>query len=694
MLGNRLDTAGQGGQFGNDRAIRELLSAANQAGWRRTLSETYGGGGYELKFETQKRLVDWECALGVNFVDQHLSYYSMNGVRKFDYPPSFTYHEPWWEHYRLMGDYIGRICMAMSSGRQINHTLLLQPNTISLDVFFKKSKNPGIDTIRTGFKNLVYRMEQKQLEYDLGSENVIKTLGSVEGNTLRVGKRDYTLVVIPAEMENLDQPTLILLQKYLKNGGKILSFNRNISRVDGIVSPKANELATRFPGQWTFAEHLEDPAALTLLTRDEFSMDDQSKTGMLYHQRRIMDDGELLFVVNSHQSKKARTEVIMKGKYVTRLDPVNGKTYFFPAKTENGKVTFKIDLEPVGSALLPFTDNKPGEAEYTPATVTETVIEPTGPVTVKRGSENILVVNYLDLKTKKSEQTEVYFMNALIGLYKENGVEIGNPWQHKIQYKRNYLDLDTLFKDSSGFEVNYHFNINSNLSPEVMKAIRAVAERPELWKVTINGQAVSKQEGSYWIDKDFPVYAIGDFLKPGTNTLTLTAPRMTILCEVMPVYILGDFLVKPAEKGFEISAGDITALGSWREAGMPFYSQKVSYTQQFTIEKKSESVYKIRLKGWSGSVAEVIVNGEPAGLIAWPPYEQNVTSFLKEGTNEITVNITGSLKNTFGFFYQKNDGWIFGPSSWNNAPEKNPGSSGMFPDGLWLVVVLNHLFSV
>ncbi|MCU0363524.1 MAG: hypothetical protein MUE32_09210, partial [Bacteroidales bacterium] len=95
MLGNRLDSHGLGGQFGNDRAVRELRSAANQAGRTRTLSETYGGGGWEMSFETQKRLVDWELALGVNFVNQHLSYYSLNGVRKFDYPPSFSYHEPW-----------------------------------------------------------------------------------------------------------------------------------------------------------------------------------------------------------------------------------------------------------------------------------------------------------------------------------------------------------------------------------------------------------------------------------------------------------------------------------------------------------------------------------------------------------------------------------------------------------------------
>jgi hypothetical protein len=173
MLGNRLDTAGQGGQFGNDRAVRELRSAANQAGRRRTLSETYGGGGWEMSFETQKRLVDWECAIGVNFINQHLSYYSLNGVRKFDYPPSFTYHEPWWKEYKLMGDYIGRISMAMSSGEQINSTLVLQPNTTAWMYFSRKVKNNKINTIRSGFKNFVYRMEQKHIEYDLDRRKLL-----------------------------------------------------------------------------------------------------------------------------------------------------------------------------------------------------------------------------------------------------------------------------------------------------------------------------------------------------------------------------------------------------------------------------------------------------------------------------------------------------------------------------------------
>jgi hypothetical protein len=61
-----------------------------------------------------------------------------------------------------------------------------------------------------------------------------------------------------------------------------------------------------------------------------------------------------------------------------------------------------------------------------------------------------MMVNYLDIKTAKSEKKDVYFMNALIGLFEENGVAMGNPWQHKIQYKKTWLEMDTCSKPIRG----------------------------------------------------------------------------------------------------------------------------------------------------------------------------------------------------------------------------------------------------
>jgi hypothetical protein len=155
-------------------------------------------------------------------------------------------------------------------------------------------------------------LEQLHIEYDLGSENVLKVLGSVNGNQLKVGKRDYSLVVIPAEMENIDQPTFDLLQEYLENGGKVLSFNPNITLLDGTESTKVAELAAKHPENWMVSESLKNPSALEMLGREEFTMNDQTQNGMLYHQRRILDDGQLLFFVNSHTTKKAAAEITVK----------------------------------------------------------------------------------------------------------------------------------------------------------------------------------------------------------------------------------------------------------------------------------------------------------------------------------------------------------------------------------------------
>jgi hypothetical protein len=153
---------------------------------------------------------------------------------------------------------------------------------------------------------------------------------------------------------------------------------------------------------------------------------------------------------------------------------------------------------------------------------------------------------------------------------------------------------------------------------------------------------------------------------------------MHILAEVMPIYLLGDFLVKPANKGFEIANGDIDKMGSWRDLGLPFYSQKVAYTQGFNVKKSEGTSYKVKLNDWNGSVSEVLVNGKTAGLIAWQPNELDVTGLIKNGDNEIVVKITGSLKNTFGFFYHDNNSWIHGPHSWNRAPKKISPASDYF----------------
>ena len=180
MLFNQWDDSTVRAQFGNVRAVKELASAANQSGRQRKLSETYGGGGWELTFTDMKRLGDWEYALGVNLMNQHLTYFTLAGARKYDYPQSFDYHEPWWNDYKYINDHYARLSMALSTGRQINDILVIEPTTSAwlYDSYVKR--NPKYAEIGQAFQTFITRLEKSQVEYDLGSENMIKDMGSVK----------------------------------------------------------------------------------------------------------------------------------------------------------------------------------------------------------------------------------------------------------------------------------------------------------------------------------------------------------------------------------------------------------------------------------------------------------------------------------------------------------------------------------
>ncbi len=72
---------------------------------------------------------------------------------------------------------------------------------------------------------------------------------------------------------------------------------------------------------------------------------------------------------------------------------------------------------------------------------------------------------------------------------------------------------------------------------------------------------------------------------------------MKINAEIEPVYILGDFSVRPAEKGWEIEAPVAAyTTGSWKTQGMPFYSWGVTYSEEFNVEN-TDGKWEIALAG-------------------------------------------------------------------------------------------------
>ena len=685
MLFNQWDESTTKAQFGNVRSVKELASAANQTGRDRKLSETYGGSGWDLTFADMKRNGDWEYALGVNLMNQHLTYFTLAGARKYDYPPTFDYHEPWWNNYKYLNDHYARLSLALSSGKQVNDILIIEPTTTAwlYDSYAENTKKPH--EIGQAFQTFITTLEKNQVEYDLGSENILKDLGRVSDGRMQVGEASYTTVVIPQMVENLNRQTFELLEKFIYGGGKLIIFN-DPTLLDGAESAEVKKI---------FAMHTSEIFKLKDYSKGIISKYFNNKNlrfeemtgGTIYHHRRMLSDGQIIFLANSSLTEKATGSFTTKGKDVLEMSTLTGSISGYTNEVNGDNVSISYSIPPAGSLLLFIPYNKMSGYAIPVKTEYMVDVQPVLPMKVTRNEENVLMIDFCDLNVGNDSAKDLNTYYAADKVFKYYGFKNGNPWNTSVQYKRNIIDRDT-FKVPSGFSATYHFNVKGKFD---FSSVKAVVERTNLWTVDVNGTEVKPESSGWWLDRSFSVLNIGSLIRTGDNTITLKTSPMKIHAEIEPVYILGNFSVTPAEKGWEIDdPTPVYTSGSWKTQGLPFYSWGVTYSEVFNVTS-AEGNWEVALGKWNGTIAEVKVNGQQAAIIAIPPYRSDVSRLIKPGTNEIDVTVIGSLRNLLGPHHNNPKPGFVSPWIWRNVKSYPPGKDYSLIDyGLFGEFALLH----
>jgi hypothetical protein len=502
-----------------------------------------------------------------------------------------------------------------------------------------------------------------------------------------VGSRAYELVILPPMFENLMDSTYLLLLNYLQNGGTVLSMSGIPNRLDGNRSKSMVEAFSKYSDQWIMMDEIDPNIIDTYLSSSDFKPENQKDWGgNVFHHRRELTDGQLYFFTNYDKQENAQISFSGKGKSVMEFDLMNGDTQLLDTEDAlEGMVSLSFSMPPSASKLLFFSEkNESGdvksEEEVPPVQVVEA-----SKTEVKRLQPNTIILDYCDLKVGGKTYKDMYICNAADTIFKEYLKEpYGsnyNPWSNAVQYRSRIVDKNN-FDSTTGFEVSYHFQLEAGFAPT---SLNAVVESPHLYTVSINGVKVDPKSGEWWLDKDFGVFEIVSNLKSGDNVITVEANPMDIHAEAETVFLVGEFGVKALEKGWLLSSEKDVQLGSWKDQELPFYAHSVSYSK--TIQKPSNEHVIVKLNEWTGTVAEVRVNGTSAGIIGWEPYEKEITNLLRDGQNQIEVIVTGSLKNLMGPHHFNPEHGFVTPWSFFRAPDHQPAGSaydmldyGLFED--------------
>ena len=89
--------------------------------------EIYGVTGWDFDFRKHKLSGDWQAALGVTFRVPHLTWVSMEGEAKRDYPASIGKQSPWYREYKELETYFARLNTVLTRGKPVVQVGVIHP---------------------------------------------------------------------------------------------------------------------------------------------------------------------------------------------------------------------------------------------------------------------------------------------------------------------------------------------------------------------------------------------------------------------------------------------------------------------------------------------------------------------------------------------------------------------------------------
>ena len=653
---------------------KQCQSAVHQYGRPGMMSELYGVTGWDFDFRGHKLHGDWQAALGVTVRVQHLSWVSMKGTAKRDYPASISYQSPWYKEYSYVEDHFGRVNTALTRGKPLVKVAVMHP-VESYWLHWGPNEQTQLirDKLDGNFQSVTDWLLRGNIDFDYICESTFPAQCPVGGAPLRVGEMAYDVVIVP-ECETLRSTTLERLEAFAAAGGKLIFMGDAPKYEDAKPSTRGKTLFDRST-QIAFSRG----ALLDALYEDrtvEIRNFSGAYTDNLIHQVRRDTDGLWLFIshcnepYNKDVSREQGIHIYVKGKYKAELwDTLTGEVKPIRYSNKGGKTHIIMSLFDYDSALLYLRDTDEDSA-YEPAAVPA----PT-PIGIKRMTDGYNAWAEADAPAPVAAipDTVPYTLsepNVLLldmARYALDGEEL-NPTEE-------ILRIDAAVRRRLGFPagkaqpwvmenkpaehtVTLEFTVHSDIDYE--NPFIAL-EDADIATIKWNGEAVTAKPEGYYVDLSIQKVALPP-LRKGVNTLTVTIPfAVRSNCEAM--YLLGNFGVRVTGRRLTVThLPETVGFSDLTYQGLPFYGGAISY--MIPVDAPADWNALVRVPHYTAAVNTVELDGEKRAVIAYPPYLADIGT-VPAGKHELTVTAYVTRRNCFGDVHNADERFSWqGPSAW------------------------------
>lgn len=636
---------------------KQAQSAAHQFGCPGVMSELYGVTNWDFDFRGHKLAGDWQAALGVTLRVPHLTWVSMEGEAKRDYPASIGYQSPWYTEYPMVEDHFARLNTVLTRGKAKVRLGVIHP-VESYWLHWGPSEATALvrDEMDEHFQSLAQWLLYGLIDFDYISESLLPQQCEAGNAPLSVGEMAYDVVLVP-DCQTLRATTVDRLESFVAAGGRLVFAGRIPELVDAKPSGRVKELAQR-------AECISFSKGSILSALDgvrfvDIRDDKGMRTTNLLHQVRAEGDTRYVFLCHGEKPENPdvcpREDIVLRirGEWkVRRMDTATGEIAPLHVAYEKGRTVLRYAFYAYDSLLIELTPGRAEAGEDAPAEKKFDYYALWHPVEIALSEPNVLLLDTAQYAFDDEEnwRDEEELLRADDAFREELGYplrkkEVAQPWVVPDEPITHHLRLK--------FTVHCEMEI---------KAPQLALEKAESVEIAVNGCPVDNASVGWFVDESIKKVQLPD-LPAGDSVIELTLP-FGRRSNVEWCYLLGDFgvRVQGAEKTV-IPPVRRLGFGDWTTQGLPFYCGNVTYKIPVRVEKDTLT---IRVPQYRGSVLGMEMDGVRQGDMAYAPYEYTFTN-LQPGEHEVGITVYGNRVNGFGCVHNCDDStsW-FGPDCWRS----------------------------
>ena len=617
--------------------VKQTASAVNQYGMPGVLSELYGVTNWDFDFRGHKTQGDWQAALGVTMRVPHLSWVSMKGEAKRDYPASINYQVPWHEKYAYVEDHFARVAAAMTRGEPLVKIGVIHPiESYWLHWGPGEQTRLARDRMDENFQNFIEWLLFGTLDFDYIAESNLPGLCEKGAAPLPVGRMQYETVVVP-DMETIRSTTLDRLEAFRDAGGRLIFAGRIPHLVDAVPNDRAKKLAERSEcvsfDKMALLEALESERMVGIRAANG------AMTENLLTRMRKDNRGYWLFIANGRKPENpdipAGRDVTIRlaGEFkVTLYDTLTGEIGPCPAETGNGITTIRETLFDHDSRLYFLEEGgEPVPAEKKAVEGGKKLPVP-ALLDYKLDEENVFV-----LDTAEYALDEEDFHPAEELLRADNKMRKVLGWPSRMDaVAQPWVIPEEPFLHTAHLRFTFE-------SDREFAGVRLAIEDGDTSAIALNGEKVPNVVTGFYTDRSILTLDLPPIRK-GENVLTVDIP-FNRRANIENAFLLGDFGVELRGKNASLTARpEKIAFGDLAAEGFPFYGSSVTYL--FDAETEGGDL-SFHVPQYRAGLLSVEIDGEDKGNIVYAPYTLTVGG-VPAGKHVIGLKAWGNRVNSFG----------------------------------------------